>query len=258
MNYTIWGMIHVPALPGSINNTLSMSDIEEFCLQDAKILSDNGINNLIIENYGDTPFSKSQVQPHIISSLTRITSLIQSHYPKIQIGINVLRNDAISALGIASICNCTLIRVNILTYARLTDQGIIEGTAFELKQYQQLLQSKVEIWADVEVKHSVVLTPVPIQSVISDTLKRAGASKIIITGTETGKPADIGVIEKLIENQLVKPDQVVIGSGITPESLSSFLQYATNFIVGTSLKQNGLIENAVDPKRVQKLIDVLP
>jgi membrane complex biogenesis BtpA family protein len=248
-------MIHVPALPGTYRNTLSISTIENFCLHEADTLVNNGITNIIVENYGDVPFPKDHVHPHVISALTRVLHTIRSKYrDTVKLGVNVLRNDAYSAMGIASICNCSMIRVNVLTHARLTDQGLIEGKANELKQYQQLLGSSVEIWADIEVKHSVAITPISIQDLIKDTLERAGADKIILTGNQTGQAVDISILQKIVSKKMVSPEQIVIGSGVTSKNFSSLVPFANHFIVGSSLKKDGIVTNPIDPVRVQRLV----
>ena len=43
------------------------------------------------------------------------------------VGVNVLRNDAISALGVAAVTGARFIRVNVLTGLMYTDQGPIVG-----------------------------------------------------------------------------------------------------------------------------------
>jgi predicted TIM-barrel enzyme len=48
---------------------------------------------------------------------------------RLPLGINVLRNDAESALAIATAVGAEFIRVNVYTGARLTDQGLIQGVA---------------------------------------------------------------------------------------------------------------------------------
>lgn len=257
MNHTIWGMIHIPPLPGAYKNTLSIKEIEKYCLNDVHTLTESGINNLLIENYGDIPFPKQNALPHVISGLSRIITMIKHDFPEIEVGVNVLRNDALSALGIAKICGCKFIRVNVLTHARLTDQGIIEGQAYKLKQYQQLLKSDVEIWADIEVKHSIAIAPVPLVDAITDSLNRAGADKIIFSGLQTGHPADLSIIKPLIKKKIITPEQVVIGSGISHENLSDYCPIAHNFIVGTNLKEHGLIQNPVNPSNVKRLKNAL-
>ncbi len=253
-NPILWGMIHVPPLPGSQNNAKSMQDIMDFCSEDAKILFENGIKCFFIENFGDVPFPKNKAEPHVIAALTTIITQLKLQFPNASFGVNVLRNDALAALGIATITDSTAIRVNILTHARLTDQGIIEGCSYELSRYKNQLKSPVEIWADVEVKHSYPLAEIPISDAIHDMVERGGASKIIFTGSRTGTEVNLQTLQTLLESNIVLPENVVIGSGISEKNIESFLPYAKNFIVGSSLKLNNNIFNHIDPFKVSSLV----
>lgn len=254
---TIWGMLHVPTLPGSGNQASSMKELKEFCLTDAKRFYENGVNHFFIENFGDAPFQKHSAQPHVIAGLTSIIDYIKQYIQDCSIGVNVLRNDALSALAIASITNCQAIRVNVLTHARLTDQGIIEGCSYELSRYKNQLSSNVEVWADVNVKHSYPLATIPIEDAVHDTLGRGGADKIIFSGSRTGVEPDISRIKSLVEQNFVTPDKVAIGSGISEHNIKQFLPYAKNFIVGSSLKEQGIFTNHIDPQKVSKLVSLL-
>lgn len=254
---TIWGMIHVPPISGSKNASKSFKEVIDFCLQDAKILFENGIKCFFIENFGDAPFPKNNVEPHVIAALTTIIDELKFHFPEIKIGVNVLRNDALAALAIATITDCTAIRVNILTHARLTDQGIIEGCSYELHNYKKQLNSTVEIWADVEVKHSYPLAEIPISDAILDMFERGGASKIIFTGTRTGSEAQLQTLREVVDAKIISPDNIVIGSGISEKNIETFLPYAKNFIVGSSLKLHNHIFNHIDPLKVLSLMSKL-
>ena len=253
----LWGMIHVPALPGSVKNKLSMKEIISFCLSDAEILVTNGITNLFIENFWDAPFPKTNAHPHILSAISIIVDRIKVKFPNVNFGINVLRNDALSALGIATITNSSAIRVNVLTYARLTDQGIIEGCAYELNNYFSQLRSNVEIWADADVKHSVSLAPVKVEDAVKDLIERGGANKVIFTGSRTGEAVDWTILESLISKKIITPEQIVIGSGITADNIAQYKPFVRNFIVGSSLKANGKLDNPIDPNKVKLLVQAL-
>lgn len=253
-SHTLWGMIHVPALPGSGNNPQSIDKIINFCLEDAQIFFENGIDHLFIENFGDAPFPKSTVEPQVIVALTSIINHIKAHFPRVLVGVNVLRNDAIAALAIASITQSHAIRVNVLTHARLTDQGIIEGCSYELAKFRRQLQSEVEVWADVEVKHSFPLADIPLSDTIHDMLERGGANKIIFSGSRTGSEADLSVLKNIVEGNILTPEKIVIGSGISEHNISSFMSYARNFIVGSSLKVDNKLSNHIDPNKVSSLV----
>src|SRR6516162_8723403 len=149
----IIGMLHLPALPGSPQNKLDMDAILDRVLEDAKVLVEGGLHALVIENFGDIPFYPQQVPPHTVAFMAALGLEVkrQLHRP---LGINVLRNDAESALAIAAATSAEFVRVNVHTGARLTDQGLIEGAAHRTLRYRKLLGADIKIFADVDVKHS--------------------------------------------------------------------------------------------------------
>src|SRR5690606_20936112 len=105
------------------------------------------------------------------------------------LGVNVLRNDALSALAIAVAVGAQFVRVNVLSGAMITDQGIIESNARELHLYRKLLSSEdtVKVVADVMVKHAYPMAPgCDLAQSAKDTVYRALADAIIVSGTSTG------------------------------------------------------------------------
>ena len=96
------GMLHVPPLPGSPQATGSFSAVRDHVLRDADALLEGGITNLMIENFGDTPFFPGAVPAHTVAHLTTIAHEVASRFPNAEIGLNVLRNDGCSALAIAA------------------------------------------------------------------------------------------------------------------------------------------------------------
>src|SRR5438552_6249237 len=152
----IIGMLHLPALPGSPANKLSAGAIRDHVLKDGEALASGGVDGIILENFGDVPFYPGKVPPHTATFMTAIGVEVRRAFD-LPLGINVLRNDAESALAIAFAAGAQFIRVNIHSGARVTDQGLIEGTAHETLRYRKLLGSEVKVFADADVKHSSAL-----------------------------------------------------------------------------------------------------
>ena len=248
----IIGVIHLPPLIGSPRSTQPFREIRTRALSDAATLIDNGIDGIIIENYGDTPFYPDSIEPHTVAALALIADKIRERYPQTPIGINVLRNDAKSAIAIATITDANFIRVNVHTGAMLTDQGIIQGKAHETLRYRSLLKSEVKIFADIAVKHAVPLAPIDILASAEDTYHRGLADALIVTGTATGKSIDLDQLATV--KSTVPQATVFAGSGVTVDNLAEVLQYADGVIVGTSIKRDGVTTNAVDADRVRALI----
>ena len=115
------GMIHLAALPGAPDYNGDFSTVIEQALRDAHTLVHAGFDGLMVENYNDTPFFKDALPPETVAALTRCSLELRNAFPHIPLGVNALRNDALSALSIAHITQADFIRVNVLCGAVVTD-----------------------------------------------------------------------------------------------------------------------------------------
>ena len=110
------------------------------------------------------------------------------------------------------------------------------------------------IFADVHVKHAVPLGNFEIEDSAHDTLDRGLADALIISGTGTGRVAEISDVQRV--RTACPSAKILIGSGINVDNVHEFLRYADGVIVGTSLKVGGKLFNPVDPKRVAALVKI--
>lgn len=122
---------------------------------DALAYEKGGADALIIENYGDVPFTPGRVPAETVAAMSAVgVYLREVAGVSLPLGYNVLRNDPASALGLAAVSRGRFVRVNVHSGAMVTDQGVIEGRAFETVRLRQRLSPEVAIWADVHVKHA--------------------------------------------------------------------------------------------------------
>lgn len=249
----IIGMIHLKALPGSPMYGGDIHAVIEAALEDAAALEAGGIDGLMIENFFDAPFYKDQVGPETVAAMTRVITLIRGR-TGLPLGVNVLRNDGMSALAIAAACDCQFIRINQLSWAMLADQGILEGKAAQILRYRRLLGADTLIFADCLTKHAAPIAAQTMELVAMDTWERGGADALVVSGVATGKPTDY---DDVIAARRGAPDApILIGSGITPESLARFLSVVDGVLVGTYIKFSGVVHNPVDVSRVRELVAV--
>ncbi|HEX5219779.1 MAG TPA: BtpA/SgcQ family protein, partial [Verrucomicrobiae bacterium] len=139
--------------------------------------------------------------------------------------------------------------------AMLTDQGLIEGDAYNTLRYREHLQSKAQIFADVHVKHAVPLGNPSLEDSAHDTAERGLADALIISGVGTGQPADLEDVERV--RRACPKARLLLGSGVTAENARSYLRFADGVIVGSSLKRAGKLANPVDAKRVAALVEAM-
>src|SRR2546429_9772670 len=95
------GWVHLPPLPGSPRWEGSMERAIGAALADARALVDNGMDALIVENYGDAPFTPGRVAAATVAAMSVIAHEIRRALPETPLGVNVLKSDARPALAVA-------------------------------------------------------------------------------------------------------------------------------------------------------------
>ena len=249
------GMIHLPALPGSPGYRGDLASIREHILADARALRDGGVHGLMLENFGDVPFFADAVPAHTVTHMTSLAQAVKSQVD-LPLGINVLRNDGMSALAVAHAVEAEYIRVNVLSGACLTDQGVITGKAAELMRYRKQIGAQaVKVLADVRVKHAAPLADRPLNEEVDELVQRAAAEGVIVSGIGTGHPTDPQLVKEV--KSFAPNTPVFIGSGATPETLKALAPYADGFIVGSYFKVDGRLDNPIDPGRVEAFLAAL-
>lgn len=238
----LFGMVHLAPLPGAPQFE-SLDRVIDLALRDARALEEGGADGFVIENYGDRPFTRGRVEAETVAAMTRVLAAIRGEV-RLPFGVNVLRNDALSALGIAAATGASFIRVNIHTGAMVTDQGMIEGDAYTTLRRRAAIAPEVLIFADHLVKHAT-----PIGTVSARDLRLRGlADAIIITGPETGAAADP---DRLRGVRTETDAPLLIGSGLTLENAALFPD-ADGAIAGTTFKEGVVVDRA----RVEALVRV--
>lgn len=248
----IIGVVHLLPLPTSPRWGGSLKAVINRAEQEATALASGGVDGIIVENFFDAPFTKECVDPAVVSAMTLVVNRLM-HLVTLPIGINVLRNDARSAMAIATCTQAQFIRVNVLTGVMATDQGIIEGKAHELLRYRRELGSEVNILADVLVKHARPLGSPNLTTAVQETIERGLADAVILSGWATGSPPTLEDLE--LASAAARGTPVFIGSGATWENIPQLMQAVDGVIVSSSLKRKGQIEQPIDPIRVSQFVE---
>lgn len=245
------GVVHLLPLPGSPAGG-SLAQVLERAAADARILAEHGADGVIVENLGDAPFAGDDVGPSTVAQMTRAALAVRDAAPDLWLGINVLRNDALAALAVASVVDAQFIRINVHTGTMVTDQGVLQGRARETLLERNRLGADVRIAADVLVKHAVPLGDPDLADVARDTALRGRADVLIVSGTGTGRPHDPARV-RIVREAVDRP--VWVGSGVSPATVQDFT--ADGAIVGTCLHRDGQLTAPLDPARVREMADRL-
>jgi membrane complex biogenesis BtpA family protein len=242
--------VHLLPLPGAPRFAGDMRAVYNAALKEAEIFKRRGVDGLIVENFRDKPFYPGRVPAETVAALAAVTREIVKT-TALPVGVNALRNDAVSAMAIAAAAEAHFIRVNVHMGAVVSEQGLIQGASHETLRLRAALHCQVLIFADVGVKHAAPLADRGLPAETRDLTERGMADAIIVSGELTGvetSPEDVD----LVAAQTHLP--ILIGSGATPENLPKVFTKADGFIVGSYFKKAGRGENRVEARRVEAFV----
>ena len=251
------GVLHLLPLPGAPSPSPGLREVERRAVADAQALVRGGCRAAILENLGDAPFTRAAVGPEVIAAMTRVAGAVRRACPELVLGINVLRNDALAALAIASAVEASFIRVNVLSGSSWTDQGLIQSAARDLLLLRRRLEADggpvIRIAADVCVKHGVPAGAADAVREARDASGRGGADFIIISGAGTGLATDLSNIEEIRRAAAVP---VLVGSGVTLQTAGEVAARSDGAIVGTALHVDGDLSRPLCDDRVRSMVQV--
>jgi hypothetical protein len=244
----IIGVVRLLPLLG-YKNFSSIDEIVSIALNDIQILEKAGFDGALIDNHA---------HPHVIKSTSEMTacfSVVMQNlveHTKIPLGVQFLIDDPEASLAIARVSGASFIRTDFFVDEVKTEYGIIKPNAKKIVTFRKKLKGEsILLFADVQVKHTEMLTK---NKTISTSVKqalKAGADAIVVTGKWTGIAPDI---KKLQSAKKVAGDKpVFIGSGLDSQNGNILLSECNGALVGTSVR-NG---SRVDLKKALLLVQTI-
>ncbi|RME20919.1 MAG: phosphorybosylanthranilate isomerase [Deltaproteobacteria bacterium] len=267
------GVLHLAPLPGAPTPSPGLDVVIDRAIADARTLLRGGFRAAVVENIGDAPFDPGAVEPDVTACMTAVALRVrQATGGALALGINVLRNDARSALGVALASKARFIRVNVHTGAAWTDQGLIQGRAADTLRQRRRLglapvgppepgwlsdpgDGSVRIVADVHVKHATPAGQEDIADAAADLYLRGGADVVIVTGRHTGGAPVLDDIRRVRERLPAAP--LWVGSGVQPDNVEHIAPLVDGAIVGTWLHRDADLRAPLDPHRVRRLVQAV-
>jgi uncharacterized protein len=245
------GMVHLMPLPGAPQWCGSMTPVLERAEADTLALTEAGFDGILVENFLDVPFFPSDVPAETVAAMTVAANRVAA-VTDLPFGINVLRNDARAALGVAVATGARFVRVNVHTGSMWTDQGLIEGRAHETLRVKAALGADVAVLADVLVKHASPPAGTTLEDAARDSWHRGLADALIASGRATGLETSIDDVRAI--RAAVPEAPLLVGSGTSAVNGAAFLEVADGAIVGSAVMNEGRPGTGVDPVRAAAFV----
>ena len=251
----IVGVIHVGALPGTPRSSCGVSELVALAKSEARLYRESGVDGVIVENMHDVPYLRGEVGPEIVAAMTAIAVEVKRECG-LPVGVQILAGANIEAMAVAHAAGLNFIRAEGYAYAHVADEGLIQASAAKLLRFRKMIGAEhVQVWTDVKKKHAAhAITADVSLAETAETVEFMSADCVIVTGSATGKPPTLADVEEA-KSHCGLP--VFLGSGITETNIAEFYDRADGFIIGSSLKVDGLWANTIDPARVDRVMNAL-
>src|SRR3954453_17104572 len=135
------GMVHLRPLPGAPRYAGDFEAVIEQAVGEAAALAGAGFHGVLVENFQDVPFYPDRVPAETVAAMTAAVREV-TRAVSVPVGVIVWRNDGAAALAVAVAARAAFVRVNVLTGAMVTDQGVIHGRAHELLRLRRALRAR--------------------------------------------------------------------------------------------------------------------
>lgn len=246
----IIGMVHCLPLPGTPRFDGNSRRVIDQAIVDAETLERAGVDGLIVENMGDDPFGR-ELDTEQATALAAVSALVKERV-RIPVGIDAAMNDWCVSISIAKAIGARFVRIPVFVDTVAFTGGIIQPCAREATYFRKRLGAEdVAIFADIHVKHSWMVLP---GVSIEDSARAAqdcGADAIIVTGTRIGTETPMDIVRRA-KNVVGLP--LVVASGIKESNIREQMAVADAAIVGSSLKEGGILSNPISYELTKRLL----
>ena len=155
---TVIGMVHCLPLPTTAGFDGDYQKILDRAVQDAVTLEKAGVDAVIVENMGDTPFS-ALLNKAQLAALTAATLAVKNAV-NIPVGVDAAFNDCEANIAIAAITGASFIRVPVFVDTVIFTDGVINPCAKKCMEYRKAMgKEDIKVLADVQVKHAHMVLP---------------------------------------------------------------------------------------------------
>ena len=205
------------------------------------------------EDNVETPFS-ALLNKAQMAALTAATMAVKKAV-QIPVGVDAAFNDCEANIAIAAITGASFIRVPVFVDTVIFTDGVIYPCAKKCMEYRKAMgKEEIKVFADVQVKHAhMLLSHITVEQSAKEALDN-GADGIIVTGTQIGEETPIDLIKR-VKNVVKVP--VFAGSGVKAENIKEQMQIADGAIIGSSLKEGGVLSNPISYDLAKNVLDHL-
>lgn len=250
----IIAMLHLRALPGDpgYGPKGDLKDVLQQARADLRALQAGGVDAVMISNESSLPYL-TEVEPITIASMARV---IGELLPEIDVpfGVNVLW-DPIASIDLAIATGAQFVR-EIFTGVYASDFGLWNTNCGKAIRHRNRMGGEhVRLLFNIVPEAATYLSQRDVDDIARSTVFNARPDGICVSGLTAGVEASIQALADVKE--AIPDTPVFANTGVRASNVEEQLRIADGAIVGTTLKFDNYIWNAVDEDRVREFIEVV-
>jgi uncharacterized protein len=241
------GMVQLAALPGgSRYKGVRIDDILEPALAEARILAENDVDALMVQNLGDVPTAMHATKVQV-AWMTRVTAEVRRACGK-PVGLNMLENDADAMFAVASAAGADFVRIKVFVGAMLTPFGVEEAQAFDaIRARTHWNAENVAILADVHDRTGRSLVGNNFEDDLDYAVRLGTADGLVLTGKTYKQTHDLIATARLRVGNV----PILVGGGVTAKNVAEVNAVSDGVIVSSSLKGSDTAFGTFDSNKVK-------
>lgn len=249
------GMVHTAPLPGAprYDRAAGMAALRARALAEAQCLAEAGFDALLFCNEADMPY-QTALGPATVAAMTDIISYVTARVD-LPHGVNLLLDPAAS-IAVAHATGGRFVRA-FLTGGYIGDIGLfVPDGAGALRLRADIAAQDVLVLANATPGFASALDSRSTEDIAHGVWFLGLADGVVVGGPAAGLEADDGVVAR-VRRRLPAEVPLIIGTGVSAGNIARVAGLADGFIVGSSIKQDGVLLNPVDPARARAVVAAL-
>lgn len=250
----IIGMCHFMALPGDpgFDKAGGMDAVICRARKEMLALQEGGVDAIMFSNEFSLPYL-TDVHTETVASMARIIGEIKCDL-KIPFGVNVLW-DPVKSLDLAVATGAKFVR-EIFTGVYASDFGLWNTNCGEVVRHQYAIGAEdVKLLFNIVPEAAKYIQRDDIKQIARSTVFNCKPDALCVSGLTAGAATDSQILAE-VKNEV--PDTIVFANtGVRINNVEEQLSIADGAVVGTTFKEDGKFENAVDVKRVKEFMNVV-
>jgi membrane complex biogenesis BtpA family protein len=243
-------MLHLPAMPGRPRHdrAAGMQHLVETVERDLEALQAAGVDGFLFCNEADLPY-QMHVGPEVAAGMAAVIGQVRDLITR-PFGIDLVW-DPVSSLAVARATGASFVR-EVFTGVFESDLGMMQPDFGAIAAYrEQIGAGSVAMFTNLTPEFASTLGNRSIAT-RAQSARYLGIDAILISGQITGTATHLS---ELREAKDAVPDMPVLANtGVREETVGEILAVADGLFVGTSLKQDGITWNPVDPERAGRFM----